>query len=413
MPNSKSPLYFLTEIWNRSTYRRFIINGIAAVIVLAIIAYLIVQILQLDLDFSFLTNRFNVQLNIWFIEFQPSSSRIQAALAGIINTIVLVLAGIIASTVVGFVVGVGRLSSNILVAKISLIYVEIFRNLPLLAIFFFLAFVVFLSLPTIGEGANILGIAYASNNGFAIPWIASNGSIWWVWIIIIAVAFIAAVLFKRFFRFFIGRYASPESEETSDQSNLYLKIKRNIYKHPNVYSIGVFLLIVIIGYFALDFPVVITEPDIDLSLRFPSYEGGIRLSVQFTAGLLGLTLYFGAFLSEIVRGSIQAIPHGQIEASQALGLSWFHRLRLIILPQALRIMIPAMNNEYQNVNKDSSLSSQIGYTEILFVAFTIVNQSSHALALFIGVFVIYVILNLGISFFMNNLNRRFQSKETE
>ena len=155
------------------------------------------------------------------------------------------------------------------------------------------------------------------------------------------------------------------------------------------------------------FPVGISLPTIDTT-GFAKYDGGFVLGKGYAAGLIALTLYFSAFIAEIVRGAILAIPYGQTEASQAIGLSAYQRLTLVILPQALRIMIPSINNEYQNLNKDSALTHFITYAEVVFVATQVANNRGNVVLLFLGVFMVYVILNLIISTIMNLLNRSVQ-----
>ena len=170
------------------------------------------------------------------------------------------------------------------------------------------------------------------------------------------------------------------------------------------------LLAIAVGsYVALLFPVRVTLPDVVQSESgFYAYASGNHLGLGYLSALVSLTLYFSAFIAEIVRGSIQAVPRGQIEASASLGLTAYQRFSLIVLPQALRIMIPSLNNEYQNANKDSTLAHAIAYGEIVLISNRIVNNTGHLLQSYLFIFFIFVITNLIISLIMNTINRNVQ-----
>ena len=179
--------------------------------------------------------------------------------------------------------------------------------------------------------------------------------------------------------------------------------------HPNVWGIAAFVLIGAVAYAALLFPVRLTLPDVTQSASgFFFYTGGNLLGSGYLSALVSLTLYFSAFMAEIVRGSIQAIPRGQTEASASLGLSAYQRFSMIILPQALRIMIPSLNNEYQNANKDSTLAHAIAYGEIVLISNRIINNTGNLLQTYLFIFFVFVITNLIISLLMNTINRNVQ-----
>ena len=179
--------------------------------------------------------------------------------------------------------------------------------------------------------------------------------------------------------------------------------------HPNAWGAGVFAAIAVSSYAALLFPVRGTLPEVaESAAGFYSYTGGALLGLGYLSALVSLTLYFSAFIAEIVRGSIQAIPHGQVEASASLGLSAYQRFSLIILPQALRIMIPSLNNEYQNANKDSTLAHAIAYGEIVLISNRIVNNAGNLLQTYLFIFFVFVVTNLLISLVMNTINRNVQ-----
>ena len=181
--------------------------------------------------------------------------------------------------------------------------------------------------------------------------------------------------------------------------------------YGNTWGAAVFVGIAAASYVALLFPVRVTLPDVEQATSgFFTYEGGNHLGLGYISALVALTLYFSAFIAEIVRGSIQAVPHGQTEAAASLGLTAYQRFSLIILPQALRIMIPSLNNEYQNANKDSTLAHVIAYGEIVLISNRIVNNSGNLLQTYLFIFVVFVFTNLIISLIMNTINKNVQLK---
>ena len=171
---------------------------------------------------------------------------------------------------------------------------------------------------------------------------------------------------------------------------------------------GVFLLISAVGYLATGLPFGIDVPELVTIGNTQSYDGGITITPEFAALLVALVVYTGSFITEIVRGSIQALPRGQAEAAAALGLTSYQRMTLVILPQALRTMIPAVTNQYLNLTKNSSLAVAIGYSEFFSLSQTIVNNAGHAVPLFTVIILTYMALNLVISAIMNWFNRRVQ-----
>ena len=179
----------------------------------------------------------------------------------------------------------------------------------------------------------------------------------------------------------------------------------------NTWAIGIFSGLAVVSYLALAFPVRVTLPEVAQSESgFFTYAGGNQLGLGYISALVSLSLYFSAFIAEIVRGSIQAVPHGQVEASASLGFTAYQRFTLIVLPQALRIMIPALNNEYQNANKDSTLAHVIAYGEIVLISNRIVNNAGNLLQTYLFIFIVFILTNLIISMIMNTINRKVQLK---
>ena len=281
------------------------------------------------------------------------------------------------------------LSNNWLVSRLATVYVEIIRNTPLLVQIIFWHTVVLLELPRISEAVNVGEVLYISNRALAIPWPVERGAaLLWV-ILLVGVAAVAAWYRRR-------RLA--EEAETGRST------------HANLYGFGVFLALATATYLGTGMPVGIDIPELvsNEAGTTQDYAGGIKITPEFAALLFALVFYTGSFITEIVRGSIQSLPRGQTEAAAALGLSGYQRTTLVILPQALRTMIPAVTNQYLNLTKNSSLAIVIGYSELFLVSSTIINNAGHAVPMFTLIIATYLALNLVISVAMNWLNRRVQ-----
>ena len=384
----------LKDIWFKKRSRYLVINLGVSVLAGAIVAYLVYSVAVNLFDFDFLLGPYGSpeRSSIFqFLEVEASDARWTAILKGAGNTISVVVLAILLSSLLGLACGVARLSSNPIVSRLSKVYVELFRNLPLLLIMFFFAFGAFRELPKIEERAGWGGIFYISNRGLAVPWLEAANSLWWLWLVVLLCGATVAWLVRR------------SRERREDETGETMR--------PNQWGTGIFVTIGVVGYVALLFPVRLTLPELTESgSGFFSYSGGNLFGLGYLSALVSLTLYFSAFIAEIVRGSIQAVPRGQTEASESLGLSAYQRFSLIILPQALRVMIPSLNNEYQNANKDSTLAHAIAYGEIVLVSNRIVNNTGNLMQTYLFIFAIFVVTNLVISLIMNTINRNVQIK---
>ena len=382
----------LKDIWFKRRSRYLAVNlivGAASGIVVGYVGYSI-AINLFDFDFLFGPYGSPDRSSIFqFLDVEASDPRWLGMLKGAGNTIAVVVFAIFLSSMLGLAVGVARLSSNPMVNRLGKLYVELFRNLPLLLIMFFFAFAVSKGLPKIEERSGWSGLLYISNRGLAIPWLEAANSLWWLWPVALLGAATGAWLVRR----------SRARREAKTGESL----------RPNVWGTAVFVLIGAVAYAALLFPVRLTLPDVtQLASGYFSYTGGNLLGLGYLSALVSLTLYLSAYIAEIVRGSLQAVPHGQTEASASLGLSTYQRFSLIILPQALRIMIPSLNNEYQNANKDSTLAHAIAYGEIVLISNRIINNTGNLLQTYLFIFFVFVITNLIISLIMNAINRKVQ-----
>ena len=370
--------------------RRFLIQA-AAVLVMALCAvYLFDRASRLELGLGFMDQRTGFALaNQWLTTFDSDDPRWVAYGAGVFNTIRVVLVGIVFATLLGIVMGVARLSNNWLVSRLATVYVEIVRNTPLLVQIIFWHTVVLLQLPRISEAVNLGEVVYISNRALAIPWPQERGlAVLWV---ILAVVALAVAVWLRTRRL-------AEEAETGRST------------HANLYALGAFIVLAGGAFVATGFPVGIDLPELTPNEAGTTldYEGGIKITPEFAALLFALVAYTGSFITEIVRGSIQSLPRGQNEAAAALGLTGYQRMTLVILPQALRTMIPAVTNQYLNLSKNSSLAVVIGYSELFLVSNTILNNAGHAVPTFALIIGTYLVLNLIISAVMSWLNRRVQ-----
>ena len=383
------------SIWYRSRYRHLLVNiavggGAAAFVFYA--ASSIYAANFFDFDFLFEPYGSPDRSSIFpALNVEAGDPRWRGILKGAGNTLSVVVFAIAFSSAIGLFVGVARLSTNPLITRLGRLYVEMFRNLPLLLIMFFFAFAAFRELPLIENRAGLDGIFYISNRGLAVPWLEAGNSLWPFWLLVLGIGAAVGLIVR-------SRLTRKENET-------------GVSTRHNTWGAGVFALIAIGSYIALALPVRITLPEVTQATSgFYSYANGNVLKLGYASALISLSLYFSAFIAEIVRGSIQAIPRGQSEASAALGLSAYQQLSLIILPQALRIMIPSLNNEYQNANKDSTLAHAIAYGEIVLISNRIVNNEGSLLQTYFFIFVVFILTNLVISLLMNTLNKNVQVK---
>ena len=371
--------------------RNLAVQAVYVAVTALVIAYVVLQLGGREYGFGFLNQpaAFDVG-NQWLTNIDgTTNSRFTMYLVGVWSTIRVVVLAIALSTVLGILIGVARLSSNWLVSRLAMLFVEIFRNAPLFVQIVLWYAIVLFGLPTIQNVINIGDFAYLSNRGIAIPWPVPDGG-WWggpdwlvgVWVAVLLGAGAAAWQLRR-----RRQIAERETGEI---------------RHPNRWAFGLFAALALLSFLLLGGPVSIDRPIVEGT----SYAEGMGIFPEFAALLLGLTIYTAAFVAEIVRGSIQALPRGQSEAASAIGLNGYQRLTLVVLPQALRQMIPSMTNQYLNVSKNSSLASGVSYFDLFFVANIIQNKIGHAVEVFLLIIVTYMLMSLFISAVMSYVNRR-------
>lgn len=333
-------------------------------------------------NFDFLANP--ASFAIPGADFDSNESVRNAYVVGILNTIRVAVVGIILATILGILIGIGRLSKNWVVRKITTVYVEVLRNLPLLVImtFTFLG-VVLQVLPRIENSWVPLGLLVVSNRGIGVPWYQDTSGL-----------SLLLVLFVGFLGWWlIARWRHSVSDRTGEASRAIL------------YGGGFFIVVLVIGWLLLG--ASYTLPVVDGR----QIAGGIRIDPSYFAVLIALVIYTASHIAEIVRGSIQAVPLGQGEAATALALSGFQRMWNVVLPQAMRIAIPPLGNQYLNLIKNSSLGAGFAYFELTNVTQVTVGNGSPAVPAFTLALVFYIVLSLIASSFVNLANRRFKLVE--
>ena len=330
-------------------------------------------------DFLGRTSGFDISQSL--IEYSNVSTYGRAFWVGLINTLLVAGLGIVAATVIGFVVGIARLSSNWLIARLATVYVEVLRNIPLLLQLFFWYFAVLKSLPSPRQSYALPGGLFLNVRGVSLPAPLPQPGFEAV-----AIAFTAGLLLAVGIRWWARRRQTLTGK-----------------RFPVLWT----ALLMIFGlplavFFGSGSPLSLEYPE----LRGFNFQGGITVLPEFIALWLGLTTYTASFIAEIVRAGILGVPKGQTEAAQALGLSRGETLRLVIIPQATRIVIPPLTNQYLNLTKNSSLAVAIGYPDFVSVTGTILNQTGQAVEVILMTMGVYLALSLLTALFMNWFNSR-------
>ena len=380
-----------TPLWYRRSFRNRLFQGVYLIATALVIVYVINALNLREFGFGFLGDPAGFAVpNQWLVDYDGvTNSRFVMYLIAIWSSIRVMLVAIAFATIVGVVIGVARLSSNWLLARMAMLFVEIFRNTPLLVQIVLWYAILIVAIPPIAEVFKIGDAFYLSNRGIAIPWPVPDPG-WWNaggWLVGVWVALLAA--------FGVGawwlRRSRIERERETGQPH-----------YPNRWAFAVFAVAAFVSFIALGAPVSIDKPIIEGT----RYLEGMIVSPEFAALVLGLSAYTASFIAEIVRAGIQALPAGQSEAANAIGLTGYQRLTIVILPQALRQIIPSVTNQYLNINKNSSLASAVLFADLFFVAGIFQNKTGRALEMFVLIIVTYMLISLIISAVMNVLNAR-------
>ncbi|RUV70952.1 MAG: amino acid ABC transporter permease [Mesorhizobium sp.] len=337
--------------------------------------------LRIASGFGFLNSRAGFDISESAIAYSSDSTYGRAILVGFLNTVIVAVAGIITATLIGFIIGIGRLSHNWLIRKICTIYVEVFRNIPPLLVIFFWYSGVLAVLPPPRESINLPFSSFLNQRGFYFPravW--GDGS----WLILVALLLGIAMAW------FVARKARQRQMATGQQFPVFWTSTALIIGLP------------LLAYALSGFP---------LSFDYPKQStfnltGGFQVRPEFLSLYLALSCYTAAFIAEIVRAGIRGVNKGQTEAAAALGLRAGPILRLVVIPQAMRIVIPPLTSQYLNLTKNSSLAIAIGYPDLTAIAGTVLNQTGQAVEGVVIMMAVYLALSLLTSAIMNVVNAR-------
>lgn len=330
--------------------------------------------------FSFLSSAAGYDVLMSLIPFESTDTYGRIFVVGFLNTLLVSAIGIVFATILGFVFGVAHFSHNWVVRKIALVYVEIFRNIPLLLQVFFWYFAVLASLPGARQSLSLGEAVFLNVRGLYFPKLIGNDIAWIVWTALAAA--IAGI-------FVLRRWAKRRQDETGQQFPVFKA------------SVGLIIGLPLIAAALTGFPFTVEYP----ALKGFNYFGGVTVIPELMALALALSVYTGAFIAEAVRAGVQAIPHGQTEAARSLGLRENKIMSLIIVPQAMRVIVPLLNSEYQSLVKNSTLAAAIGYPDLfnVFVG-TALNQTGQAIETIFMTIIVYFVVNMVISFLMNRFN---------
>jgi general L-amino acid transport system permease protein len=345
----------------------------------------------IEFGFGFLSKEASFDIQFSLIDYDGSMSYARAYLVGLLNTLLVSFIGIILSTLLGAVIGVARLSPNYLIRKTASFYIEFFRNIPLLLQIFFWYFAALRALPMPEDATLIFGSSFMTIKGLYTP-----APIWNNFDVFMIVLIVAL-----FVVYFFNKFANKKQEEEGKQYPKFL------------ISLGIFIILPLLSFFM---------GGVDLSWSFPelkelaktsfTYEGGMGIPPELIALTLALTLYTATFIAENVRAGIQGIGKGQKEAAASIGLTPNQVLKLVILPQALRIIIPPTTNQYLNLTKNSSLAAAIAYPDLVLVfAGTAMMQTGRAIEIVGITMATYLSISLAISVLMNWYNKRIAIQE--
>ena len=345
----------------------------------------------IEFGFGFLAQESSFDVQFSLIDYDGSHSYARAYLVGLLNTLLVAFIGIVISTVLGVIIGIARLSPNYLIKRAASVYVEFFRNIPLLLQIFFWYFAALRALPLPQDADAMFGVFFLTIKGLFVPrFVWENLDIFFYSIIAVI---ISILIIKNYAR----------------------KLQENKGKQLPVFSISIGLFIILplltflIGGVSLNFEVPVIK---QLSTTSFVYEGGLGIPPELIALTLALSLYTATFIAECVRAGVQGISKGQKEAAASIGLTPNQILKLVIMPQALRIIIPPTTNQYLNLTKNSSLAAAIAYPDLVLVfAGTALMQTGRAIEIVSITMLTYLSISLAISLLMNWYNKKIAIKE--
>jgi general L-amino acid transport system permease protein len=393
MNKQNKPSIFSASFFNHPE-NRAIIYQIIALLTIFIFTYFIINNMLTNIEkrgittgFDFLGSQAGFGILQTLIPYQESDTYGRVFIVGLLNTVLVSVIGIFFATIIGLLVGVGRLSSNWMVAKLSMVYVETFRNIPILLQILFWYNVVLASLPAPKQSISFFDSIFLNNRGLYIPKpLLESGFIW------VGIAFILAIIAV----IYLSKWAKKRHDDTGQE-----------------YPLLLISLVILIGsptlvYFLSGTPATFQYAQ----LTGFNFTGGWTFIPELLALAFALSIYTATYIAEAVRAGIESVPQGQKEAASALGLKDTVILKKVVLPQALRVIIPPVINQYLNLVKNSSLATAIGYPELVTIfSGTSLNQVGQAIEIILMTMAVYLTLSILISILMNYINSRMQIKE--
>lgn len=337
--------------------------------------------LKIASGFGFMNRESGFEIGETLIEYSPASSYGRAILVGLLNTIRIAVVGIILATLLGTVIGIARLSTNWLIAKLASGYVEVIRNVPILLQLVFWYSLITETMPGPRQAFQPLPNVYISNRGILFP-LPAESPVLDVMAIAFLVGIVATIL--------VWNWGKKRQAATGQTLPIGL------------IGLGLIVGLPVLVFLSGGAPTEMVVPE----LKGFNFVGGGSISPEYAALMVGLVTYTAGFTAEIVRGGILAVPKGQWEAAGALGLSRGQTLRLIVLPQALRVIVPPMTSQFLNLTKNSSLAVAIGYPDVVSILNTTMNQTGQAIEGIALIMAVYLTCSLSISAFMNWYNKR-------
>ncbi|HIF47437.1 ABC transporter permease subunit [Candidatus Thioglobus sp.] len=371
---------------------RAVLFQILAVVVIAYFAYQAFDNMMLNIEqrgirsgFGFLNDEAGFAVNDnFFLDYSPASTNLQAFYVGIVNTLIVAITGIFFASILGLIVGISRLSNNYLIRKMAAVYIETFRNIPILLQILFWYSIALSAFPSPKNSINFFDSVFLNSRGLYLPKPIMESGFFFV---------LASLVIGIVAYIFIKKRSNKKHDETGVVTN------------TTVYFLGLVLLLPSVVYFAsgvhLEYPV----------LKGFNFRGGVDLSIEFFSLAFALSIYTATYIAEAIRSGIESVDSGQKEAASAMGLTQTQSLRLVVLPQALRVAIPPIINQYLNLTKNSSLAAAVGYTELVTIfSGTVLNVVGQAIEIIILTMLVYLTISLVISLILNIFNKKMQIK---
>ncbi len=379
--------------WNNAQYRSWFFQVLLVAMIVGFFWFIGSNTLQnlekrgISTGFAFLSQKSGFGILQSLIPFTDADSFGRTFLVGLLNTLLVSVLGVVFATIIGFTMGVARLSNNWLIAKIATVYVEMFRNIPLLLQIFFWYFAVLRTLPSPRQSWSAGEVAFMNIRGLYLPQpLFGDGFSFVAWTFVLAI--VATVM--------IGRWAKKRQDETGRQFKFWRTAFGLVFGMP------------LLVFFAVGSPLSWDIP----ALQGFNFRGGMTVIPELTALLIALSVYTATFIAEAVRSGILAVNSGQTEAASALGLHKSKVLKLVVIPQAMRVIIPQLTSQYLNLVKNSSLATAIGYPDLVAVfAGTTLNQTGQAIEIIAMTMGVYLTISLAISAIMNWYNNKIMLVE--